>query len=99
MSIDLWNKYKDRGILAAPYDIAKSILHAHNSADTPFTSYYAKESASHAAIGAAESVSQGYDKEYQIAKDLETRWQIRRFVDCIEAIQARKPWPRLEDTE
>lgn len=29
----------------------------------------------------------------------EYNWQIRRFVDCMEALQAGKPWPPLEITK
>lgn len=29
---------------------------------------------------------------------VQRHWQIRRFVDCMEAVQAGKPWPPLEAT-
>lgn len=39
------------------------------------------------------------DLEREAAKKVERDWQIRRFVDCMEAVQAEKPWPPLKVTK
>lgn len=37
--------------------------------------------------------------EWELAGTEEKAWQIRRFVDCMEAVQADRPWPPLSATE
>lgn len=37
-------------------------------------------------------------EEFNAWQKQELAWQVRRFVDCLDAVQSKKPWPPLEDT-
>jgi len=55
--------------------------------------------AARAAAEAARNVSSNSDSpEWQQGRDAEVAWQIRRFVDVMEAIGQGLPWPPLETT-
>lgn len=56
-------------------------------------SYYAGLAAQHDSGHLAKT------PEWVLAGAEERSWQIRRFVDCMEAVQSDKPWPQLSETE
>lgn len=60
----------------------------------------AMQAAAAAEFAAAYNVSSDMNSlKWQQAHDAEVAWQIRRFVDCMEAVGQELPWPPLEATE
>jgi hypothetical protein len=53
-----------------------------------------------ASVAKAFSVSEDDNsREWQQAHDAESAWQLRRFIDCMEAIGQGKDWPDLGATQ
>lgn len=84
LSVLYFSEFRKRTMHAVEYDIKWA---ATQTSWNAFQAY-------------AESFEPGASNlEHEAAKKVERDWQIRRFVDCMEAVQSSKPWPPLKRTK
>lgn len=86
-----------RAASAAAWAASAASVKAASAADASWAASQAEKAAAKAA---AHNVSADEDsEEWQQAYDAEVAWQVRRFVDCMEAVGQDLPWPNLKATK